>query len=204
MIERPRVSRSFLVALLLAIPTGIAVAADGPAWKVSEGDVRVICPLTVGGSFEAKSSALEGDVTEMSARPAALGGSLSIDLKSLDTGIELRNDHLRNVYLEVDKGQEFDRAVLTDIRLEGVDWDTFQGKTEFSGTFLLHGTRKTVSGTAEIHRQATGVRVEASFPIELAEFGIAQPRYLGIGVKSRVEARVDLVLSPRPSAGATR
>jgi hypothetical protein len=149
--------------------------------------------MTVGGSFEAKTSSLDGVVTVAVARPAVLAGDLSVDLRSLDTGIDLRNDHLRREYLEVDRGEGFDKAVLSDVHLGDVDWESFQGKTDFTGR-----------GHAEIRRKEGLVLVEARFPVTLANFGIPKPQYLGIGVKDEVEARVDLELRAASIVGGSR
>ncbi len=199
-----RILRLMVVMAVVGLATESFAAVDAPSWRVREGDVRVVCPLTVGGSFEAKTSVLEGNVTERSSRPAILVGSVSVDLKSLDTGIGLRNDHMRNVYLEVDKGEGFDKAVLSDIHLGDVDWETFEGQTSFTGTFFLHGTKKTITGRAEIRKQGSMVRIKAGFPLSIADFGIAKPQYLGIGVKNEVQAKVNLVLSPDLPTGASR
>lgn len=213
MISRTRIARSARgLGLGLLVPLTIAAAlatqplgaADLPSWRVSTGDVRVICPLTVGGSFEAKTTMLEGSITEMTSQPAVFEGAVSVDLKSLDTGIGLRNDHLRNEYLEVDKGDGFDKAVLSDIRLGDVDWERFQGKTAFTGTILLHGIRKAIQGEARIRKEGSSMRVEAGFPLTIADFGIAKPQYLGIGVKNEVVAKVTLVLSPELRTGGAR
>lgn len=199
-----KTSRGLGLIFAAMLAAGPALASDAPSWRVIKGDVRVICPMTVGGSFEAKTSTLEGSLTEQSAQPASLAGYVSVDLKSLDTGIGLRNEHLRSEYLQVDKGDGFDRAVLSDIRLNDVDWDTFQGKTKFTGTFLLHGSKKTISGDAEISKEGPVVRVKADFPVKLSEYGISKPQYLGIGVKSEVEAKVSLELSPASERGSSR
>jgi polyisoprenoid-binding protein YceI len=161
--------------------------------------------MTVGGSFEARTTALSGSVTLDAARPPAFGGELSVDLKTLDTGIDLRNHHLRDNYLEVGRGEGFERATLSDIHLGDVDAGTFQGRTEFTGTFLLHGTKKSVTGQAEITRAGQSVRVEATFPVTIADYGIAKPQYLGVGVKSQVQVKVSLVATPVAApAGASR
>src|SRR5512141_1682031 len=101
--------KSTLAALSLAGATIVA----GHTWSVAQGDVRVICPMTIGGSFEAKTTALSGSVTASARGSGALDGSLVVDLRTLDTGIGLRNEHLRENYLEVDKGQGFDTAMLS-------------------------------------------------------------------------------------------
>ena len=103
-------------AACLCVATAVAVLGQtrGAAWTITTGDIRVTCPLTVGGSFEAKSSALTG---KLAVDPAAkaLAGELSVDLSTIDTGISLRNQHMRDTYLEVAKGSGFDKAVLSNI-----------------------------------------------------------------------------------------
>ncbi len=191
--------RLTLAGLLLLAAS--AAAASASSWRVSQGEVRVICPLTVGGSFEAKSAALTGSVSLTALRPAAFGGELSVDLTTLDSGIGLRNRHMRGNYLEVDRGAAFDKAVISEIRLDDVDAESFSGRTSFTGELALHGAAAPVKGQAEIRREGTSVRVEASFPLALADFAIPKPQYLGVGVKSEVQVKVSFVATP---AGQSR
>lgn len=167
-----------------------AIAAQAPALRVSGGEVVVHCPLTVGGSFQARTAAIQGQLTPDPSQPSKLTGELAVDLKTLDSGIGLRNTHMRENYLEVTKGDGFDRAVLSDIALAEGDASTVTGSTTFTATLLVHGTRKPVSGQARVTRSGGDVRVEASFPINLPDFGIAEPRYLGVGVKDQVQVKV--------------
>jgi hypothetical protein len=158
-------------------------------WSVASGEVTVVCPLTVGGSFEATSSALAGRLTPDSTQPGRLQGELTVDLATLDTGIGLRNSHMRDNYLEVGRGEGFSRAVLKNIVVGG-DVATLSGRTSFTATLLVHGVERPVRGDARLSRDAGGVRVEASFPVVLAEHAIAKPRYLGVGVRDQVQVRV--------------
>ena len=191
---------AWLLALLAVSPAVRTLGADS-SWRVARGDVRVACPMTVGGSFEAKTGAIQGTVTT-GAAGAPLGGELSVDLATLDTGIGLRNEHLKKNYLEVERGQGFDHAVLSQIRLGDADPQAIQGKTAFTGTFLLHGTTKPVSGQATIRRDGKDVRIEASFPVSVSAFGIEKPQYLGVGVRDQVTVNVSLTASPAETAGA--
>jgi polyisoprenoid-binding protein YceI len=163
--------------------------------------VRVICPLTVGGSFEARSSALSGTLTTAGTEEP-LEGQLAVDLRTLDTGIELRNTHLRETYLEVDKGEGFDQAVLSNILVSG-NLESLSGSTPFTGELRLHGVMKTVRGEADLMRNGSSWRVTASFPVALGDHGIAPPRYLGVGVRDRVQVRVTFVASPVTSGTAS-
>jgi polyisoprenoid-binding protein YceI len=199
--SRPGVG-AFAAAGLVALVAGSVHAAESTAWRVVRGDVRVVCPLTVGGSFEAKTASLAGTLTPVSTRPAAFAGPLTIDLRTLDTGIGLRDEHMRNTYLEVGKGEGFDTAVLSDIDLGEVAAETLRGRTRFTGTLLLHGVTKTVAGLAEVRREGASVRVEASFPVALADYGIAKPQYLGVGVRNEVEVKASLVATAAASAAS--
>jgi len=172
-----------------------------PAYRVVRGEVRVRCPITVGGSFEAVTTSLSGTVAVAALRPAVLRGDLTVDLSSVDTGIALRNSHLRDKYLEVGQGGDFATAVLSDVRLDKVEASTFNGRTRFTGMLLLHGTRHPVSGQADIRFEGSAVRVTASFPAHIDDYGIAPPRYLGVGVKNEVQVKVSLLVTPVPAPG---
>ncbi len=190
-----------LVALAAAAALPVAGrAAEMPAYRVLRGEVRVLCPITVGGSFEAVTTSLSGTVAVAALRPPVLRGDLTVDLSSVDTGIALRNAHLRDKYLEVGKGGDFATAVLSDVRLDKVEASTFHGQTPFTGMLLLHGTRHPVSGQADIRFEGSDVRVAASFPVHIDDYGIAPPRYLGVGVKNEVQVKVSLLVTPAPGA----
>jgi polyisoprenoid-binding protein YceI len=173
------------VAVLLA---GATLAAAG-SWRVERGDVSVKCPMTIGGSFDAKSAAVSGTLTS-GAQPSSLAGSLAVDLRTIDTGISLRNEHLREKYLEVDRGAGYDKAVLTGITLKGLTADAPEGKGSFTGSLTLHGVTKDVGGPVEVRKAGAGLRVRASFPVNLPDYNIAEPRYLGVGVKNTVQVDV--------------
>jgi polyisoprenoid-binding protein YceI len=183
--------KSTLLGLVLV---GAAVAT-GNTWRVGQGDVRVICPMTIGGSFDAKTTALSGSVTASASGSRSFDGSLTVDLRTLDTGIGLRNEHLRETYLEVDKGPGFDTATLSEIDLTGFDADAPEGKRSFTGVLTLHGVRKTVSGTVDVRQAGAGLRVKASFPVGLPDYSIPKPRYLGVGVKDTVQVEVAFAVS---------
>lgn len=174
------------------IVVALVSAAAGPpnAWRVGQGDVRVVCPMTVGGSFDAKTTAISGSITVGANGSPAFDGSLAVDLRTLDTGIGLRNEHLRDNYLEVTKQPGYDTATLSAIDLKGLKPDAPEGKGSFTGSLTLHGVTKTVAGTVDVRPTGEDLRVKASFPVNLLDYSIRRPRYLGIGVKDIVEVEV--------------
>jgi polyisoprenoid-binding protein YceI len=190
------VIRKAAVALMAA--AAVTTPAFGQeALRVSGGEVTVICPLTVGGSFEAKTENLSGDLA-VGSDNQSVKGALTVDLQTLETGIGLRDKHLKANYLEVEKGPEFAEARLQDIRVERL-----KGKTQFRGLLTLHGQTREVTGTADIKPNGSGYRMEATFPVKVADFQIPEPTYLGVGVADEVIVRVNLNAQPGAAAIGT-
>ena len=186
------------VALLVCLTaTSTNGAQSRPAgWTVSTGAIRVTCPLTVGGSFDANTTSLIGKVVVDAA--GTLSGELSVDLSTLDTGISLRNEHMRDNYLEIGKGRDYERAVLSSIVAGDLSGELTEGARPFTARLLVHGTTRPVSGRVTLKRQGTGIRVHPSFPVRLSEHGIPDPRYLGVGVGKDVTVRAVFVANPVP------
>jgi hypothetical protein len=178
------------MSLLLVVTAGRLLDAQGTQWRIEQPDVRVVCPMTVGGSFEVRTRALTGTLTAANGG-GALDGQIVVDLRTLDAGIDLRTRHLRDTYLEVGKGEGFDQAILSKITVGALE-----GRVAFDGTLQLHGTARPVSGMAELRRASGGLRVEATFPVTIAAFAIAEPRYLGVGVRDVVQVRVSFMVKP--------
>ena len=178
-----RRTTSWTVALVVLLTVGLGAHA----YKVDKSKVVVTCPLTVGGSFEARATAIVGEMR--SAPGNRLEGRLQVDLRSIETGIALRDRHMKENYLEVGK-PGFDRVVLEQIQLERMN-----GSTPFTGLLTLHGRQRAIAGAAVLQETRDGLRVEAEFPVRLSDYAIAEPTYLGVGVASEVRVRVVLNVS---------
>lgn len=185
-----------LAALASAVMLMPAIARADEALRVTTAEVTVTCPLTIGGSFEAKTTALSGSVTADGA--GAVKGSFAVDLMKLDTGISLRDRHLCNNYLEVQKGAEFATAKFENIKIQKLS-----GKTTFTGTMMLHGQQREISGNADLQQDGKGYRVDATFPLKISAFQIPEPTYLGVGVSDEISVHVMLTASPAAARPTT-
>jgi polyisoprenoid-binding protein YceI len=179
-----------LVATTPAPPGSVEPARVYGRLLVSDASIAVRCPLTVGGSFEAKTNTLSGELVVDPERQGTIDGALAVDLRTLQTGIGLRDTHMRERYLEVGKGEGYSTAILDRIRLDGNDTSTPVGKVAFRGVLALHGQEREVTGTADIRRSGQTLRVQASFPVAVSDFGIESPTYLGVGVRNEVTVAV--------------
>jgi polyisoprenoid-binding protein YceI len=186
---RPAIPVAFILAALSIV--GAQRAHGSESWSVASGDLQVRCRLTVGGSFNAVTSAVSGTLGSAAPGADSYQGELRVDLETLDTGIGLRNDHLRASYLETGRGPDFRQAVLSGIVLDDPPpASTGRHTAAFSATLALHGVRRTVEGEAELRRREGRMQVEASFLLSLETFDIPPPRYLGVGVRDAIEITV--------------
>jgi polyisoprenoid-binding protein YceI len=177
-----------LLAFGLAIASSAAVPqATSDTYRITTAAVAVMCPLTVGGCFEARTNALVGDLAYADAT-GAINGVVQVDLGTLQTGISLRDQHMKEKYLEIHRNDTLRKATLDEIRMERAEGTSIP----FHGKLTLHGEQHTVNGTADVQvqRRDGGVRVRARFAISLSAFGIQPPRYLGVGVRDEVQVQV--------------
>lgn len=126
--------------------------------------------ISPAGSFQAKTSSVKGGVKQQGPK-IVVAGPITVDLASLTTGMKLRDEHMKDKYLEVKK---FPTAILT--LGEGVG-----GKGH--GKLKLRNIEKEIQGTYKIQ----GKNLEARFNIKLSDFNITGIRYMGAGVKDEAE-----------------
>ena len=115
-----------------------------------------------------------------------LTGSLAVDLNTLTTGIDLRDEHMKDKYLQV---KQYPKATLTFTNLK-IPAEK-KGKVEFAGEMEIRGVKKEVKGTAEIIPTEKDIKVVAEFPLKLSEFNIEIPSYKGITVAEDVKVKFE-------------
>jgi polyisoprenoid-binding protein YceI len=166
--KSPLVLKVFVLALAF---TGSASAA----WVV-QGQKQVSFRAVGPGGL-----AIVGNASELSVKEQGSDLAVTVGLQGLKTGIDLRDNHMKEKYLETQKYPTavlvVDRSKLT-IPTSGAD---------VNGTLTLHGTTKPV----RVHYEATGTakqaHIEGEFSVNMKEFGISVPSYLGVTVKPVVQ-----------------
>jgi polyisoprenoid-binding protein YceI len=119
-----------------------------------------------------------------------VSGKAHFKLSDLDTGIGLRNKHMKEKYLEVEKYPEA-TLTLSQLKLpKDLVGNTTIDEVPFEGKLKLHGVEKTVKGTAEIRKNADQVSVQSKFGFKLSDYGIDVPKYAGITVADEVQVSV--------------
>lgn len=119
-------------------------------------------------------------------------GEFTLLLSDLNTGIDLRDEHMKQKYLEVDKNP---RAILTITTLNIPSSET--GKDlAFSGDLSLHGVTKKIEGHLSYETSKGVKKSQVEFKIRLSDFNIAIPTYAGMTVADEVQVEVRTSLHP--------
>ncbi len=116
-------------------------------------------------------------------------GQISFNLETLKTGIGLRDEHMKEKYLEI-KQNPLAVLTLTDVQLP-LGWSLQKpniNSSVFKGKLLLHGTEHEVNGHFNV--DSPQIKGEAQFEIKLSDFNISIPEYLGIKVVDLVKINV--------------
>jgi polyisoprenoid-binding protein YceI len=142
-------------------------------------------------SFSGKGPAgfrLEGKTNELRVSDDGQKVVFTVPLAKLETGISLRDRHMREKYLEVEK---YPDAVLE------VPWSGIKvpepGKTvtdKTKGTMSLHGKTKEVAVNYTVAAMGNTYQVTGTVPLNIKDFDINVPSYLGVTVKPDIETNV--------------
>ncbi len=150
-------------------------------------------------TFDGKTRAVRGHVRfDPQDLEAGLDVRVEVDLASFDTGIEIRNRHMRENHLET---ETFPTAVfeggkiLDPSRTRLGAGETVRFVVE--GTLDLHGVEKPVRAPVEMSLEnpdgALLVRVVTSFQIKLSDHDIKRPKFLVMKLDEVQRLSVELI-----------
>ncbi|NRA32355.1 MAG: YceI family protein [Polyangiaceae bacterium] len=197
----PRSRRSFFaamttVALVTAFGVGavapqsaVAAPTQGKAFKILPASTVEFTAKITGGSFVATSSKLRGSVVYDASSKTLARGKIMVDADSFKTGMSLRDKHMADKYLKA-AAHPFITLKITggNIALKAGSRGTVDGK------FTVRGKSKKVKLRAKIEKVGGEIVVTSVFPINITDFGIAQPRFTVVKMNKKVNVKVRLVL----------
>lgn len=142
-------------------------------FSFAAGEMTIKVQLSPAGSFDAKSTQVEGFAQKTATGVTA--SNVKINMKALETGVSLRDKHLKEK-LMTDKFQfaTLEKAVGKDDKGQAI--------------INVKGIKQKVSGTYKIE----GNTLKAEFKTKLSLFQIDKVRYMGVGVADEVTVLVTL------------
>lgn len=178
----------------------LAARAETQSWTMDIGDdVGRVSFVGVGTPSAMKirgQSPLEGKRClsgSLQIKGLTLSGEVKCQLEALDTGINLRNKHMREKYLQTDKfpSATFKLAPLKlpQAFLEG---DFSSDDEPFSGDLTFHGETRKISGSVNLKRQGKLLPMEFMFKVKLTDFKISPPSFMAVTMKDEVDVGVAL------------
>lgn len=198
-----------LPALASAEPRQFVVKADGGSriQFVSDAPLETITGVT---------TRVTGNLTVDPAQLSSARGNVSVQVASLRTGNDTRDEHLRGDHW-LDAGQ-FPAATFAVTAIEGAASLTANQPAELRvrGRFTIHGVTKNVVATARVRwmpitdelRRTPGItgdvlRIRASFNVQLTDFGVSVPQIVRLKVANEIAVNVDLRAIAQPSTTAS-
>lgn len=142
--------------------------------------------------FEGVTNKIDGYVTlncdSLLAPDSCPGGEFyfEVDLASLDTGIGLRNRHMRENYLET---EEYPYAKYKGEIVSIDGGDTYTVRT--SGTMSIHGVDREMESICKVNTSASGYHVVVEFNIRLTDFNIEVPSLMFMKINEEIVVKLD-------------
>ena len=117
-----------------------------------------------------------------------INGTATVDLNKLDSGIGLRDKHLKEKYLHTKKNP---KATIL-IEKQSV---VFSGKNnKIKGTLNFHGKKKEIVLDTKLTRKGNIVSVNSNFEFLLTDFGVELPSFQGITAADKVKLKINTKL----------
>lgn len=115
-------------------------------------------------------------------------GQVSFNLNSLSTGIELRDKHMKEKYLQTNL---FPEAIMNFKNFKLPTKESKQ-KNKIKAWLDLHGVKKEIEVEAECQNTQNNYQVHLEFSLDLSDFKINIPSYAGIKVADQVQVTADV------------
>lgn len=136
---------------------------------------------------------LDGERVEPGEPSGPTGFYLEVDLASLDTGLGLRNRHMRNNYLEVKEfPYAFFEGTIQDV--EGLGGERL--RVWGVGTMEIHGVSRDMRIPCDLSPEADGYRTHCSFEVLLSDFDITIPKIMFLKLANEIRLELDFTVRP--------
>tara|TARA_B110000263_G_scaffold218387_1_gene205002 strand:- start:1135 stop:1755 length:621 start_codon:yes stop_codon:yes gene_type:complete len=201
LIPRPSGSTYAAGALLLGALLGAGPVSAQQGYRIKlEADrlVRFTSSASI-EEFDGVTDRLDGFVAlNTDVLSAESGGDdtefyFEVDLASIDTGIGLRNRHMRDNYLEV---EDFPYAAFGGRIARAAPLNDGAFRITLQGTFGVHGVERDQAMTCDVSPDGVGYRVQCEFEVLLSDHDIEIPSVMFLKLNNEVQLTLDFSIEP--------
>lgn len=123
-------------------------------------------------------------------------GRFLVKMDAFTTGVSLRDQHMKEKYLETGKYAEAWLEIENvDLPVDFLKAKKVYSNVPFHGKLSLHGVEKPVKGTAEVDTSKDAPSVSTEFKVLVSDYQIAVPTYMGIKVANEVTIKTRMNLN---------
>jgi polyisoprenoid-binding protein YceI len=198
-------TKSLTVSMLACCATVTALTAGENANQpativVQNGTATFVATTNIPAvTVKGKSSALEAKVT---LRRSAEGLQLEridahLPVKTLGTGMGLRDEHMRKYIFTTTDGQ------VPDLRFEGANANCpvtqHEAACPVTGTLTIRGVARPFTVPLKVREDGAGFKASGDAVVKLSLYGIEQPSQFGVKTADDVQLHFDF--NARPASG---
>lgn len=115
-----------------------------------------------------------------------------VDLKSVDTGIGLRNRHMRENYLHTDK---YPMTWFKGKIINAVKENDGRAKVTVEGDMFIHGVTKKIKVEGYISTNNQGsYRLQSKFDVKLTDYKIEVPQFMFMRISEVIQLVLDFYM----------
>ena len=174
-------NRATVLLATLALASTVAISADAKITRTGTPAVAFHASGPAGMKIVGSTNDL--DVDDQGAKIV-----IRVPLRNLATGISLRDDHMRNKYLQVGT---YPNAELT-IDRSSIHFPNGDGtgSGDAPGSMAIHGHSKNVTFHYVLARASGTLHVQGTVALDVRDYSIDIPSYLGVTVKPDIDVEV--------------
>lgn len=172
--------------LLTTVAVALCVAIPAFAALKTQGEAKIVFKAAgpAGLSFEGKGK-------DVSLKESGAAVVVTVKLGSIETGIALRDRHMKEKYLETGK---YPDAVLEVDKSKLLLPSGSAVHSTVDGKLTLHGVTRPVKVDYHADGNAKRANVDGTLRINMKDYKIEVPSYLGVTVRPNVDIEVKLAV----------
>lgn len=122
-------------------------------------------------------------------------GRFAVKLDDFSTGIAMRDQHMKEKYLETAKyADAWIEVEKIDLPSDFLKTKKIYSNVPFEGKMSLHGVEKPVKGIAEVDTNKDAPSVSTEFKVLVSDYQISVPTYMGIKVADEITIKTRMSL----------
>jgi len=152
-------------------------------------------------SVHGKSSALEGRVRVRRGPEGPLLEQIEANLpvETLQTGLKLRDEHMRKYIFTTSDGQVPDVRFVAD-KATCAKASGNQSTCQLAGDLVIRGTARPFTIALKVTEDNGSYHASGDSVVKLSTYGIEKPSQLGVKTADEVKLRLDFTARPAPVA----